>query len=137
MTQQQAIAFAERNRDAFSRFDPHAVTALYGLPCIYSQEAVPAVFSDQDALLDNNTRLVEFYRQDGLENVGFADLKVHSFGERHALVDVQWTLTRHEKPPVIFRTAYNLRCFDGDWKIWAITVYEERAAFAHETAQAH
>ena len=136
MTQEQAILFAERNRDAFNRFDPHAVTALYGLPCVYSQEAVPAVFSDHAALLDNNTRLVEFYRQDGLETVAFFDLKVDSFGERHALVDVRWTLTRREKPPVSFRTAYNLRCFDGDWKIWAITVYEERAAFAHDPAPA-
>lgn len=137
MTQQQATQFAQRNRDAFNRFDPQAVTALYGLPCIYSQEATPAVFSDHAALLDNNTRLVEFYRRDGLEGVDFDDVTVDSFGERHALVDVQWTLTRREKSPVRFRTAYNLRCFDGDWKIWAITVYEERAAFAIDAVSSH
>jgi ketosteroid isomerase-like protein len=127
----EASSFLEAYRDAFNRCDACAVTDHYALPCIYSQSDRPSVFADREALLDNNTRLVEFYRADDFVRTEFGDVALHGFGDRHALIDVEWTVHRRAPKEVArFRTAYNLRRFDGAWKIWAVTVYEERQAFA-------
>ena len=137
MTQTQAEEFFGDYAAAFNGFDALGVTQRYEVPCVFSQGELPTVFESTQSLLLNNRRLVDAYREDGFEHASFGMLQVHSFGPVHALVDVPWTIARRTpKEPVRFRTAYNLRHREGQWKIWAVMVYEEVDAFDAEAPTA-
>lgn len=130
MSHAEARAFFAGYRDAFNAFDADRITAMYAIPCVYSQNTAPGAFNTLGDLQQNNRKLVEFYRGDGFERCEFALQSVNSFGERDAMVDVAWTIHRHQpRTPVHFHTAYNLRKHDGTWRVWAVTVYQELAAF--------
>lgn len=135
MTQAQAEQFFGDYRGAFNRFDASGVTECYAFPCVFSQNESPAVFESAEDLLLNNQRLIDFYREDGFEHASFGALQVHSFGSRHALVNVPWTIARRApKDARRFHTAYNLRQHEGQWKIWAVAVFEEVGAFDSATS---
>ena len=130
MTIAQAEQFFTTYRDGFNAADASAVTSHYAFSCMFSQSKVPAVFAEYVDILANNEKLVANYLADGFERAEFTLHNLQSYGEQHAMADVAWTIHRTAKPPVAFRTAYALRHFDAAWKVWAVTVYEEKQAYA-------
>ena len=130
MTIAQAEQFFTTYRDGFNAADASAVTSHYAFPCTFSQGKVPAVFAEYVDLLANNEKLIANYLADGFERADFTLGNLQSYGEQHAVADVAWTISRAAKSPIKFRTAYALRHFDDAWRVWAVTVYEEKQAYA-------
>jgi len=128
-------SFFESYRDAFNLLDAEGVTGHYAFPCMIAHASGQGLFTGSAALLDNNTVLCRQYREGGYEE---ADFEEHSFigqGGNFAIADLRWTIRRHAgNEPWRFRTSYNLRRDDGEWKILMVTAYEEKRLGKEEHA---
>ena len=120
------LAFFDTYRDAFNRLDGRAVSAHYDRPAMIMHAGGNGVFADEAALNANNIALCEQYRKSGFLRAEFAERAVLPLGEDFCVVDLTWSIERHDQAPQRFNTAYSLAKRNGSWKVAAVTAYEER-----------
>ena len=119
-------AFFDRYRDAFNRLDGRAVSAHYDYPAMIIHADGVGLFADADALDANNIALCAQYEKDGFMRADFSERACLALGEQFCVVDLAWTIARNDRVPQQFNTAYTLAKRGGNWKVAAVTAYEER-----------
>ena len=118
--------FFETYRDAFNRLDGHAVSAHYAIPAMIAHAGGNGVFLDVDALNANNVALCAQYASDGFLRADFEKRSFLPQGNDFCVADLGWKITRKDKAPQCFNTAYALGRREGAWKVFCVTAYEER-----------
>lgn len=124
----QIEEFFASYRDAFDSGDPAAVARHIAAPCLLVERET-TVWSTPEEILQAMTRLLAFYRESGAERAHFVVERLLPQGESNVVANVAWTIDRSDgRESWNFRTGYNLRCSDGEWRIVCCTAYEEREA---------
>ncbi len=119
-------AFFDSYRNAFNRLDGRAVSAHYDCPAMIVDSGGNSVYLDAAALDANNLALCAHYEKDAFVRTDFAERNCLTLGDQFCVVDLAWTITRKDRSPQQFNTAYSLAKRDGHWKVAAVTAYEER-----------
>jgi ketosteroid isomerase-like protein len=119
--------FFESYRQAFNRLDVDAIVGHFCTPATLSTNDGYTVWSDAAQVHKNITALCNLYRTLGFAGAECEPLDILEQPPRHAFANVRWTVHHREGlSPWRFRTAYNLRCEGGRWRILLCTAYEEK-----------
>lgn len=118
--------FFDSYRDAFNRLDGRAVSAHYDLPAMIVHAGGNGVFMDAEALDANNIALCDQYAQNGFVRADYIAGAFLPQGEDFCVADLAWTITCRDQPPQQFNTSYSLAKRDDQWKVAAVTAYQER-----------
>jgi hypothetical protein len=125
--------FFDQYRDAFNRLDGGAVSALYQVPSMISSASGEGLFTNEDALLDNNIALCSHYEKAGFVR---ADYRVnHDFaqGDDFYVADLHWTITKADQSTDTFNTTYQLvKRQHSPWKIEHVCAYSEKRFWAEQ-----
>jgi ketosteroid isomerase-like protein len=121
--------FFDSYRDAFNRLDGRAVSAHYDLPAMIVHAGGNGVFMDADALNANNVALCEQYSQSGFVSADYVAGAFLPQGDEFCVADLTWTIIRRDQPQQQFNTSYSLAKRNQQWKIAAVTAYQERRAW--------
>lgn len=118
--------FFDSYRDAFNRLDGRAVSAHYDLPAMIVHAGGNGVFMDAEALEANNVALCDQYLQSGFVRADYTAGAFLPQGDDFCVVDLGWTITRRDLMPQQFNTSYTLARRGNQWKVAAVTAYQER-----------
>lgn len=118
--------FFDSYREAFNRLDGRAVSALYDLPAMIVHAGGNGVFMDAAALEANNVALCDQYSQSGFVRADYIAGAFLSQGDDFCVADLAWTITRRDRVPQEFNTAYTLARRGSQWKVAAVIAYQER-----------
>jgi hypothetical protein len=118
--------FFDSYRDAFNRLDGRAISAHYDLPAMIVHAGGNGVFMDAAALDANNIALCDQYSQNGFVRADYIAGAFLPQGEDFCVADLAWTITRRDQAPQQFNTSYSLAKRNNQWKVAAVTAYQER-----------
>ncbi len=127
--------FFDAYRDAFNRLDGRAISAFYQVPSMISSTSGPGLFADADALIANNEKLCELYRNAGFIKTEYRECASIPQSDSFVVVDLEWSIHRTEKSPQVFNTTYQLvrRDDKSPWKIEHVAAYSEKRTWTdHE-----
>ena len=121
----QVERFFASYRDAFNSDDSAAVARHVAVPCLLVEREL-TLWSTPDQVLQAMTRLLTFYRESGAGQAHFVIEGLLPQGEVGVVANVAWTIDQSEgRDGWNFRTGYNLRRHEEEWRIVCFTTFED------------
>jgi ketosteroid isomerase-like protein len=125
LLEEQVERFFASYRDAFNRDDPAAVARHVAVPCLLVEREL-TTWSTADEVLQAMTRLLTFYRESGAGQAHFVIEGLLAQGEAGVVANVAWSIDQSDgRDGWNFRTGYNLRRHEQEWRIVCFTTFED------------